>query len=71
MLSDLGPLHIAAYSCNSNNEEKKKKIFKLLLDAGIENDIKNDNGYTLIDILANQRLYLWVYLYGNVWIFVV
>ena len=51
-----GPLHIAAYSCNSNNEEKKKKIFKLLLDAGIENDIKNDNGYTSIDILANQRV---------------
>ncbi|PHI09807.1 ankyrin repeat domain-containing protein [Fusobacterium polymorphum] len=51
-----GPLHIAAYSCNSNNEEKKKKIFKLLLDAGIENDIKNDDGYTSIDILANQRV---------------
>ena len=51
-----GPLHIAAYSCNSNNEEKKKKIFKLLLDAGIENDIKNDDGYTPIDILANQRV---------------
>ncbi|ALQ40756.1 hypothetical protein RN87_09510 [Fusobacterium hwasookii ChDC F174] len=51
-----GPLHIAAYSCNSNNEEKKKKIFKLLLDTGIENDIKNDNGYTPIDILANQRV---------------
>ena len=51
-----GPLHITAYSCNSNNEEKKKKIFKLLLDAGIENDIKNDDGYTSIDILANQRV---------------
>ena len=51
-----GPLHIAAYSYNSNNEEKKKKIFKLLLDAGIENDIKNDDGYTPIDILANQRV---------------
>lgn len=34
----------------------KKKIFKLLLDAGIENDIKNDDGYTSIDILANQRV---------------
>ena len=51
-----GSLHIAAYSCISNNEEKKKKIFKLLLDAGIENDIKNDDGYTSIDILANQRV---------------
>lgn len=51
-----GPLHIAAYSCNSNNEEKKKKIFKLLLDAGIENNIKNDNGDTPIDILSNQRV---------------
>ncbi|EFG95852.1 ankyrin repeat domain-containing protein [Fusobacterium nucleatum subsp. nucleatum ATCC 23726] len=50
-----GPLHIAAYSCNPNNEEKKKKIFKLLLDAGIENDIKNDNGDTPIDILSNQK----------------
>lgn len=34
----------------------KKKIFKLLLDAGIENDIKNDNGYTPIEILANQKV---------------
>ena len=34
----------------------KKKIFKLLLDAGIENDIKNDDGYNSIDILANQRV---------------
>ena len=50
-----GPLHIAAYSCNPNNEKKKKKIFKLLLDAGIENDIKNDNGDTPIDILSNQK----------------
>ncbi|WP_338985213.1 ankyrin repeat domain-containing protein [Fusobacterium nucleatum] len=33
----------------------KKKIFKLLLDAGIENDIKNDNGDTPIDILSNQK----------------
>ena len=51
-----GPLHIAAYSCYPENEEKKKKIFKLLLDAGVENNIKNDNGYTPTDILANQRV---------------
>ena len=51
-----GPLHIAAYSCYLENEEKKKKIFKLLLDAGVENNIKNDNGYTPTDILANQRV---------------
>lgn len=38
------------------NEEKKKKIFKFLLDAEIENNIKNDNGYTPIDTLANQRV---------------
>ena len=51
-----GPLHIAAYSCYPENEEKKKKIFQLLLDAGVENNIKNDNGYTPTDILANQRV---------------
>ena len=34
----------------------KKKIFQLLLDAGVENNIKNDNGYTPTDILANQRV---------------
>ena len=43
-------------SCYPENEEKKKKIFKLLLDAGVENNIKNDNGYTPTDILANQRV---------------